>query len=195
MTIIGLCGFQGAGKDTLATILINEHNFIKLSFANAVKYVLSIIFGWDRQILEGLTPNDRIFRETIDTWWSQELRMDVTPRNMMQYIGTELFRNHLHEDIWTKVVEKQLIKLLDENKNVVITDCRYPNEFEMVKKYGGKIVHIYRTVTWYENYKATNELPNHIHSSEIAWLNNDFDHVIINNGSIDELKDKLNQII
>jgi hypothetical protein len=55
MSIIAICGFQGAGKDTLADILVNNYGFIRVSFAGAVKDVASAIFGWDREMLEGRT--------------------------------------------------------------------------------------------------------------------------------------------
>ena len=192
MTIIVICGYQGSGKDTLAKILINEHNFIKFSFADAVKDILTSIFGWNRIILDGLTETDRIEREKIDTWWSEQLNISITPRYMMQYIGTELFRNHLHKDIWTKVVEKKIIDFMssNKNKNIVITDCRYPNEIEMVQKYDGYIFHIYRNLPdWYEDYKNTKELPKDLplHTSEISWLDTKFDYTIENNSTIENL--------
>lgn len=51
MTIIAICGFQSSGKDTLADILVNKHNFIKFSFASTTKYVVSSLFGWERIML------------------------------------------------------------------------------------------------------------------------------------------------
>lgn len=55
MSIISLCGFSVAGKDTVAKILVDKYGYEKLSFAGAVKDVLSVLFGWDREMLEGLT--------------------------------------------------------------------------------------------------------------------------------------------
>ena len=54
--IVGLVGFIGAGKGTVADLLVERHNFIKESFANSVKDAVSVVFGWDRALLEGDTP-------------------------------------------------------------------------------------------------------------------------------------------
>jgi hypothetical protein len=84
--IVGICGFQSSGKDTIAELLINEYGFKKLSFAGALKDVLSVIFGWSREKLEGLTKEDREWREQIDIWWSKTLDMpQLTPRYALQY--------------------------------------------------------------------------------------------------------------
>ena len=152
MTIIGICGFQSAGKDTLAEYLINNYGFVKLSYAGALKDIISIIFGWDRVKLEGISKEDREWREHIDEWWATQLGMpQLTPRYVLQYFGTDLFRTYWHKDIWVKVVENQLTKY----KNIVITDCRFPNEIDLIKKYNGHIIHIYRKELpiWFEKYK------------------------------------------
>ena len=84
--IIGICGFQSSGKDTIADFLIKEHNFIRLSFASALKEIVSIMFSWPRDKLEGLTKEDREWREQIDPWWSKSLKMPhLTPRYVLQH--------------------------------------------------------------------------------------------------------------
>ncbi len=150
MTIVSICGFQGSGKDTIANYLISEYGFVKISFAGAIKDIASVMFGWDRQKLEGLTKEDREWRETVDPWWEKQLNLPISPRYIMQQFGTELFRRHFHPDIWVKVVEKKLT----EYENVVITDCRFPNEIKMVKDNGGILVHVERNLPhWFHHYK------------------------------------------
>jgi len=51
--IIGICGFIGCGKDTVADHLTNEHGFRRESFAGTLKDAVSVVFGWDREMLEG----------------------------------------------------------------------------------------------------------------------------------------------
>ena len=75
--IIGLCGRAGSGKDTIADFLVNEYNFTKLSFGKILKDVVSIIFGWDRKLLEGDTIESR---EKEDKWWSDNLKIKITPK-------------------------------------------------------------------------------------------------------------------
>lgn len=177
--IIGVSGIQGSGKDTLGKILIENYGFIKVSFAETLKDITSIIFNWDRNLLEGSTPESREFREKKDEWWSKELNQEITPRKMLQYLGTEVFRNNFNQDIWVKIIKRKLIEYINLNKNVVITDCRFPNEVLMVQKLGGIIIKIIRNTTHINIYT---------HSSETSLLNTKADFTIINNKTIDDLK-------
>jgi len=193
--IIGICGFQSSGKDTIAEYLISNYGFKKLSFASALKDILSIIFGWSRNKLEGITKEDREWREQVDPWWSKILEMpDLTPRFALQHFGTELFRNHWHPDIWVKVVEKQL----ENYKNVVITDCRFENEINMLIRYGAKIIHIHRNMPkWFNEYKIgiNSEEAKQIHPSEKEWIRCYYDHEVDNNGTIEDLHKQIKHIL
>ena len=123
----------------------------KLSFAGALKDVVLIIFGWPRDKLEGLTKEDREWREQINCWWSKTLEMPLlSPRYVLQYFGTDLFRNQWHPYIWVKVVENQL----KTYENIVITDCRFENEINLILTHSSKIIHIYRELPLrFNNYK------------------------------------------
>jgi len=197
--IIAICGFQGAGKDTLADILVKKHNFTKLAFGSAVKDVVSSLFQWDREMLEGITKESREQRETIDEWWSDILKIDnFTPRKAMQLIGTDLFRHKFNSDIWVYIVEKKIIELIKEKKNIVVCDCRFPNELEMLKKYDVKLIHIYRQIPiWFNDYKNGIEVEEmeKIHISEKYWMRFTFHYEINNNETIELLENKIDMII
>ena len=187
--IIGICGFKSSGKDTIAEYLIKEYSFKKISFASTLKDIISIMFGWSRDKLEGITKEDREWREKIDPWWSNTLKMPLlSPRYVMQYFGTDLFRNHFHEDIWVKIVENKVSKYLEEDIscNVVITDCRFNNEINMILQLGGKIIHVHRN--------SPIEVKC-IHSSEIEWVRCYKDYDIENIGTIKELEEKVKYIL
>lgn len=105
--IIGIVGSIGAGKDTVADYLSNFHEFRRESFASSVKDSLSVIFGWDRTLLEGRTKESREWREQIDSWWAERLNIPhLTPRWVMQHYATELCREHFHKDIWIASLEE-----------------------------------------------------------------------------------------
>jgi len=194
--IIGVCGFIGSGKDTVADYLVNQHQFRRESFAGTLKDAVSAVFGWDREQLEGKSTEARDWREEVDEWWAHRLNMPtLTPRWVLQYWGTEVARKGFHNDIWIASLEN---KLRQSRDSVVISDCRFPNEVESIKAAGGKIVWVVRgeLPSWYETAKlanlgdinAINDMTElNIHSSEWAWLNTDFDLEIYNNNSIDEL--------
>jgi dephospho-CoA kinase len=199
--IIGICGFQSSGKDTVADYLVKEHGFIKMSFASKLKDIISMIFGWPRDKLEGLTKEDREWREQVDYWWSEKLNMpQLTPRYVMQYFATDLFRNKFHPDIWVKIVENELKKILEEStkQNIVISDCRFSNEINMLIRLGGKIIHVHRNPpSWFHEYIRGEEPPNIklIHRSEIEWIRCYRDYDVENDGTIEELQQKIKYII
>ncbi len=170
--VIGICGFQGAGKDTLANIFVEKYGYKKLSFASIVKDVCASIFSWDREMLEGATKESRIEREKVDYWWAKKLNISMfTPRYALQFIGTELFRNGFHKDIWLLAIERQIFKY----DKVVISDCRFPNEINMLRSLeNSTIIHITRNLpSWFELYYNTGNfefIPANLHTSEWEWI-------------------------
>ncbi len=193
--IIAICGLQGSGKDTVGSYLINKYGFTKLSFAGVLKDIVAIIFGWNREMLEGATKESRDWREEVDSWWSKKLQIpNLSPRYVLQYFGTDLFRNHFHPDIWVICVERQLSKY----SNCVITDCRFPNEIEMLRSNGAKIIKITRGMLpeWYQLYESDKIIePDGIHPSEYLWIKTKFDYEIENNTTIIDLENCIDSII
>lgn len=202
--IIGVCGWIGSGKDTVADYLVNFHEFRRISFAGALKDSVSAVFGWDRTLLEGRTKESREWRDCVDHWWAERLSMPtLTPRWVLQYWGTEVCRKSFHNDIWIASIEN---KLRNSKDNIVISDCRFPNEIEAIKKLDGKIVWVKRgeNPQWFDTAIQANQGKNQainsmkdlgIHASEWAWVGSEFDLIIDNNGSIDELYNKIKSLV
>lgn len=131
--MITFMGFKGSGKDTAAQAF---QGYTKLAFADSIKDALAPIFGWDRKLLNGDTPESRQWRETVDPWWSVRLNMpDFTPRKAMTMVGTDILRKHLDDRLWIN----SLIKKMDDslNQNFIITDVRHRIEIEFLSEYSG----------------------------------------------------------
>jgi hypothetical protein len=202
--IIGVCGFIGSGKDTIADYLVNFHEFRRESFASTLKDAVAAVFGWDRIMLEGRTKEAREWREQVDPWWAARLDMPtLTPRWVLQYWGTEVCRKGFHDDIWIASLEN---KLRNSKDHVVISDCRFPNEIKSIKDAGGKIVWVNRgeLPDWYDVALAANQGHNwavqdlkmrKIHASETAWVGTAFDQIIENNSTIDDLYAQANSLL
>ena len=194
--IIGICGLIGSGKDTAADYLVNFHEFKRESFAASLKDAVAAVFGWDRELLEGRTKQSRDWREQVDTWWATRLNIPhLTPRWILQNWGTDVLRQHFHDDIWIASVE---YKVSQSKDHIVITDCRFPNEIKGLKEQGAKIIWIQRGIIphWYSIAESANRGDNKarewlglngIHASEYSWAGTDFDMVVDNNGSIEHL--------
>ena len=206
--IIGICGFIGSGKDTIADYLVNNHGFRRESFANSLKDAVAAVFGWDRVLLEGRTKEAREWREQPDRWWSERLGKEITPRWVLQYWGTEVCRRGFHDDIWIASLEHRLLK---SNDDIVISDCRFPNEINAIKNAGGQVIRVTRgdEPIWLEAAKhymsgpqtigwamGKDMLERHkIHASEYSWVNTKFDAVLDNNSTLDNLFGQVEEML
>jgi hypothetical protein len=212
--IVGFVGFIGSGKDTAADYLANVHEFRRDSFATALKDAVAQVFGWDRDMIEGRTAESREWREQVDPWWSKRLDMPrLTPRYVLQLWGTEVCRQGFHRDIWIASLENRLRKTVDD---VVITDVRFPNEMAAIRRLGGKVFWIQRgeLPEWYECALLENTTPEDrqwlledahqlmpqrypkVHASEWAWIGSNFNGIIDNNSTIENLYTQLkNQVL
>lgn len=201
--IIGVCGLIGAGKDTIADYLVNIHEFRRDSFAATLKDAVAAVFGWDRDMLEGRTRSSREWREQPDEWWSARLGLKITPRWVLQHWGTEVCRRSFHDDIWIASLENKLRNTRDD---VVISDCRFPNEIRAIRAQGGAVIRVRRgpDPDWYAVAEHANRgtefaaaaLHNlGVHASETAWIGTDFDQVIDNNGTLDDLYQQITGLV
>jgi len=183
--IVAISGKIGSGKSTVGEIF--EKNGFELdSFAKSVKDICCILFGYDRNIIEGSTPEDRKWRETIDKKNTNLIGKDFTPRDAMVLVGTEFGRNMIHPNIWIET----LFNRYDKNKHLLITDLRFPNEYEEIKKRGGIVIRINRhNLTKLTNLNSSN------HISECALDNHNFDYVINNDGTLYDLETNVLNII
>ena len=197
--IIGICGLIGSGKDTIADYLVNLHGYRRDSFAATLKDAVSVVFGWDRDMLEGRSRHSREWREQPDEWWSKRLGRIITPRLMLQLWGTEVCRQGFHDDIWIASLENKLRNTRDD---VVLSDCRFPNEIRSLKQQGGYVIRVVRgpDPEWFQ--QAQEYLlydmpmpPDLPHASEWAWAATAFDWVIDNNGTLDDLYGQINDLL
>ena len=175
VTIIGLTGRKRSGKDTVGKYMV-DRGYIRLAFADALKNACREIFGFTDEQLNG----DEL-KETVDKYWEH------TPREILQTVGTELFRNNLpkfcnniNNDIWIRVVGKKINDLILQGQTkIVITDVRFENEYRFIKQQGGKIFKIIRP----DNIRHNNSQ----HESEKLIDNMGCNKLIVNNGTIADL--------
>lgn len=154
------------GKDTAAEYLM-ERGWVRLSFADPLKRVVSEMFKVDLDLF-----NDGEKKNVIIDYWNK------TPRDLLIMCGCKMVRDFKDVDFngeshWIKLLNGELLKLMKNNSKcikVVITDLRFPNEFEYFKKIGAVIVKVSRDVKLYGG--PDSELENFI-----------FDYEIKNNGT------------
>jgi hypothetical protein len=138
--IIGICGKKYHGKDTIADYLVKNFHFAKISLGDPLKEALQNIFGFTDDQLWG----DK--KETVDPYWN------TTPRELMQFIGTDLMRIHLAEkfpsigqSVWVMSLEKHINNMIANGvQRIVVPDMRFPNEELVVRKFGGFVIRVER---------------------------------------------------
>lgn len=205
--IVGLIGFIGSGKGTVASQLVERYNFRQDSFATSLKDACSAIFDWPRNLLEGDTLESRQWREVVDPWWSEKLNIpNFSPRYALQLMGTDVLRNHFNEDLWFITVENRIRKNPDQH--VVISDVRFPNEIKFIQDRGGILVRINRgpLPVWYETAllankgnslakEAMTKTYSSAHFSEWAWVGSKIDYTVNNDSTIEFLHSQVDEII
>lgn len=201
--IIGISGLAGSGKSAVGEYIASKFGFAKIAFADKVKDATAAIFGWERALLEGDTKESRDFREEVDPWWTKKFGYDVTPRLMLQYMGTEAGRNVFHRDMWVICLDNEVRKRPD--KNFVVTDLRFPNELNYFRYvpdgYSIEVIRPPKPV-WYRDAEIINtgrtghaatEPP--VHLSEWAIIGLPHDYTILNNGTLEELHARADAIV
>lgn len=183
-TLIGLTGSMGSGKSTardmmLQNILataINSNQYVNLvSFAQPLKDICINYLG--------LTYDDVYTQEgkaKYNEFWG------MTNREILQRVGTDALRNNFHPDIWIKIAELNICRARQDKNCIatIIDDTRFNNEAELIKDMGGYVIRIERDL----------ELESK-HASEQGIDLQYVDSIILNHGSMDDLKHQVCNIL
>lgn len=132
--IIGLAGYKGAGKDTVANHLWATEHFYHVKFATKFKAILNQIFDfemtdWDNPEWKE-TPNKKAYGRT--------------PRDLAQRLGTNWGRHMVHANIWVDATLRPVLEYQKtfSHSRTVISDVRFENEATAIREAGGHIFFI-----------------------------------------------------
>lgn len=170
--IIGITGRAGAGKDTVANLLMDHHGFQRLAMADKIKDGCAAMFGIERALFD-----DRDQKEVVIPW------LGKSPRQLAQLAGTEFGRNLIADDVWLRVAGKGLV----DGVRYVLPDVRFENEAAFVRAHGGVILHIIRP--------GTESGTSSAHSSENGIAMADGDRVVLNDEGLDSLLYKAMRVL
>ncbi len=174
MHVIGLAGKAGSGKDTIGGLIADLPRWQQIAFADPLRVML-VMGGFAKP--EQL--NDRKLKET-----PIELH-GASPRVLMQTLGTEWGREMIHPEIWIRLLAERVDKFTEANvAGVVITDIRFEDEAEYVRRVGGKVVHVIRP-------PGAHGLLSSKHRSEAGVKRRYGDLLLDNDGLVADLPDKL----
>ncbi len=162
--LIGIAGRARTGKDTVAGFIIAAQGGYRYSFADPIRRMLAQL-GVDMS----------------DPYWQSRKEdlipaLGVSPRHMMQTLGTEWGRQLINPDLWLVMAQQAL---LTNGPGMVVPDVRFDNEAEWIRKHGGRIIHLVRPT-------ASDVAP---HASENGVARDESrDILLFNTGTLDELQ-------
>ena len=159
MIIIGLSGKKQSGKDTVCSMIQNRYTNLRIprvAFADALKEEVAKALEID---VEEINANKKHFR-TILQWW-----------------GTE-WRRSQDKEYWLKRLQEKVDEHNDEADAVIVTDCRFPNEADLVMEMGGYVIQVIRDTDHSDSHPSETSMDGYAH----------FYHVIYNMGSLDDLR-------
>ena len=181
--IISITGKIGSGKDTIADIIMQYtpyHDWEIKKFAGKLKDIAEILSGVPKINFE----DQEFKKQDMGSEWG------MTYRDLLQKLGTEAMRNGLHENVWVNALFADYHFNIEEDEqmpNWLITDCRFPNELEAVKTHKGITIKVIRD--------SGNTIGT-THASETALDDyTEWDYVVDNNGSIEDLKTQVFSIL
>lgn len=206
--LVGISGFAGSGKDTIANYLVERYSYQKTSLADPIKRACREIFGFSDDTLWG--PSH--MREALDTrypfsgrspadgfqmheialseyeWWidprsGQKYPKYLSARICLQTLGTE-FGRRLDSDLWIK----SCLRYIGDSgtSRWAIPDVRFRNEMDHIRSAGGVLIRVCR------------EGQRSLHQSEQEMADipdTHFDFVIQNFGSLSSLHEKVDSVM
>lgn len=125
--VVALAGAAGSGKSTAAQYLVDNHGFARVRFAGPLKEMCRAI-GLQDEHIEGDRKEEPI-----------AMLCGRTPRQFMQFLGTEFGRDLIGGDFWVGLWRMEAEHILDAGGRVVVDDCRFPNEAAAVRRMAGDI--------------------------------------------------------
>lgn len=204
-TIVAFGGEKAVGKDTAAQVLVEQYGFVRAAFADPLKEMCSYALGLPLAKLHDPLLKDKptylmitIYPHHVNRMaafsaengypLSKEQKENLmralawrsfhTPRQLLQYVGTEGFRTAVADDYWITLFRNKV----QNQERVVVTDMRFLNEREAVKALLGYKIRIKRPRP--ENAE--------VHASEKSLgEDGEYDLVLSNDTSIDELHEKV----
>lgn len=196
--IISFSGKRRSGKDTAASFL---KGFKRYAFADYLKEGCSEAF----QLPLAMFHDDKLKDEAFETpitlcyWQLNEIakafdfepteeffrvgfaNQMISPRNLLQFVGTDLIRKTIEDSFWIDATVERLRK---EPCNVVVADSRFSNERNLLKSLGAILVLIKRGPDSIDGHSSENDL----------GKDEDYDYVIENNGTLEELQQKIEHL-
>ena len=171
--IIGLTGYAQSGKDTVAKILVENYGFKRVAFADKIR---ELLYEMDPPVPVGVgTERHTVgLQNYVDIYGWDEAKQNSIVRSMLQNLGVGA-RGVFGEWFWVE----QAMRGVSYENNVVVTDVRFTNEADFIKKYDNAKL-------WRIKRSGVEAVNNHVSESEMDGYK--VDMILSNGGTLDELE-------
>ena len=176
--IIAICGAKRSGKDTIAKYIVQKYGYKHYKIAAKLKDVCGMLFGFSEEQMEDNS------KDIIDK------KFNITPRHAMQFVGTEMMQYKIQEllpsigrNFWINI----LLREIQKEDNVVISDMRFVHEFDAIKNTNNAINVI--------QVSKDSFIDIDLHPSEVEWRDIPASTIIENNKTIEDLYDRVDAFL
>lgn len=171
MKVVCISGKAQHGKDTTAGMMKTAlesmgHTVLIAHYGDLVKYVCRTFFGWNGE-------------------------KDAYGRSLLQKIGTDIVREQ-RPNYWVDFVKDMLSMFPNEWDFVLIPDSRFPNEIDGLKQSGFNVIHLR---VRRENFESPLTTEQQNHPSETALDHVVPDFLIVNDGTLEDLYNKVCNLV
>lgn len=179
--IISLSGYAFVGKDTVANALVEHRGFVKYAWADTLRLAAAAL-----NPIVHVEPDGKILRynDVIESVGYNEAKvLYPETRTILQRLGTEVGRNLIGGNVWVESTIRRINKDRPLTNRIVITDTRFPNEADAVKRMSpdNLVVRVHR-----DGVLAQSD-----HPSETSMDGWSYDDHIYNDGTIEEIADSV----
>jgi hypothetical protein len=171
--VIFFHGPKKSGKNTAAKAFPDR---LELAFAEPLKKACLHLFDFTYD-----QCFDDDLKEVVDERW------DITPRKVLQILGTDCIREKFGDQHFIKLLDVKIQQAIrDGHKLIIVTDCRFPNESSYALSHGWPVIKIIRpSLVATDTHESERPLPDHLVTTTI----------VNEEGKIDEFLEKVRQAV
>jgi len=184
--LIAICGARRSGKDTICKRAAEMHGYKHMKISQPLKDAIKILFGFTNEQME----TDE--KEQPDPNWN------ISPRQVMQYVGTDVFQYDIQAQIpgigrefWVRSFYQSMLQQ-PETSNIILSDLRFMHEYQFFKNKGIHIS-VIKVVRGASSTVYDDAVDGHISEKEFHII--PYDAVIMNDSSIEALDQSVDEII
>lgn len=184
-SIVAIGGAKESGKDATAEYMATR-GYVVMGMSDPLHTALLAVDPWVPVYYSNHGAHTVRYSTLIEQLGYVEAKKNPEVRRLLQALGTEVGRDMIGANTWVNVARDRITEAVEAGKRVVITGIRFPNEVQVMRDLGAELVWINRP-----GHKSDEATTNH--SSENSVTKEDFDIVVANTGSLQELYQRVEE--